>query len=595
MQLLGAENITLRMLVVRGLIGVLLIGLIVGGMLGYRPVMHRYAQWKHARVLEQARGFIVQRDFSNARMALQVALATGPADRATLDVLATMLDDVGSAQVLTVRRRLVELAPDRVEERAALIISAVRLNDLNAAGDALREIPPAQTSEPVALQAALAFAIASNNLPAADAMLAQLKDVSPDNDTLQVMQALLRLRHPDPDEVAAARAKLEAKLSDPSMAAFINRRLMADAMLRRDFAEARRRAELVLADPQSTFNDRLNLANIEINAEKQPVKDVFAKLSTEAKTSAETIEAARWLVMVGQPELAAKWLDGLPAERSEGAGVATVRAEVAAALGDWWDLQSRLADGAWGAMPRGLLQLVFAARVCADQGSPILQKELWAEARAASRSPAQLILLYRLASIWRWDDQVESTLWAINKADPSTSWAHDMLFNRYRLRKDAAGMKAIMDTGRLAAASLPRYTYDWALLTLLTSRTITWTSAKQSLEALYEREPTNAFYATGYAFALAQSGRGEEALAVVAKLSEKALGLSSRSPYLAYIYGVGRDREGFERSLRLRPPDVVLLPEEKALFTLGQDALDHPVRSQQSEPSVSDQGEMPDQ
>ena len=59
------------------------------------------------------------------------------------------------------------------------------------------------------MTAALAYALAMDNKPVADAFYDRLKKLEPANARLQVMHALLRLQLPRPEGAAAARAELE--------------------------------------------------------------------------------------------------------------------------------------------------------------------------------------------------------------------------------------------------------------------------------------------------------------------------------------------------------------------------------------------------
>lgn len=586
MQLMSSRQVSRRSRWLRyaGLVG--MAGLIVAAWLGYQPVLNRYHQWKQQRALAQARGFLEQKDFANAKLALDVALAAVPGDPNTLRVAANLLDSVGSPQVMPLRRRLVQLDPGSVNDRAALVMSALRFGDLNAARDALSELTPEQANQPVALKAALTYANATDNKPIADALLDRLQHQEPSNQNLQVLHALLRAQSPQPDIAGKARAELKELAQMPRNALFIHRELLVQAEAQRDFREALRLARLVAADPRATLQDRLQLANLQLNVEGASFASVFGEVAPLAKRNVtDAAELARWLIVVNRPQEALQWIDGLSGPMSADPKLVACRADALAALQQWDPLERMLNAGAWGTINRDTVQLAFAARVAHERQNEGLVHQLWDEAlSAAGHSQADMNLLYRLAAIWRWNDQVERTLWAITKAAPNQVWAHKILFGIYRERKDTDNMRALMDTLRDGDPTLPRYKYDWALLSLLTFHSVGWTPPKQVMEGLYRADPANAFYATGYAFALAQSNKGKEAVAVVAKLPPVELNLPARAPYLAYIYGVGRQKVDFARFAALQPKLADLLPEESDLFELGRDALDRPVREKAPPP-----------
>ena len=103
------------------------------------------------------------------------------------------------------------------------------------------------------------------------------------------------------------------------------------------------------------------------------------------------------------------------------------------------------------------------------------------------------------------------------------------------------------------------------LLSLLTEPSSDWNDPKQTFEDLYRTEKTNPFYATGYAFALAQAGKAAEALAVVAKLSQSERDYSPRAPYLAFVYALNKNRDEVDR-LQSLSRGTSFLKEEETLF-----------------------------
>jgi hypothetical protein len=182
------------------------------------------------------------------------------------------------------------------------------------------------------------------------------------------------------------------------------------------------------------------------------------------------------------------------------------------------------------------------------------------------------MVLQRVAAGWRWDAEVERTLWTIVRGFPDQAWAHQTLFDRFTSRRDTNSMKELMSALQKSDASVARYNHDWALLTLLLDSSSTPSSAKDMMRDLYKMDPTNPHYATGHAFALAQMRKGPEAVAVVQKLTPVELDYPPRQPYLAFIHGVARDAAGVERAVKLGQGGTYL-PEEQRLFERAREAL----------------------
>ena len=123
-----------------------------------------------------------------------------------------MLDQVGTPEAIRIRHHITQMMGATFLDQVALINSALRFNDLNTARDALTALPKSRSNDPLALSAALSFAMATQNDPMSDALLDRLRKITPDNEDFKVAQAELHLRHPNPKKSAEARSVLEAEI-----------------------------------------------------------------------------------------------------------------------------------------------------------------------------------------------------------------------------------------------------------------------------------------------------------------------------------------------------------------------------------------------
>lgn len=558
-----------------------LAALSVGAWLGYQPARDYYRRHKQQRALDQAKGFIEKRDAANAQLALEVALKAGPGNTEVLRTAAEMLESVNAPQSMRLRRALVRNAPDSVEDAAALVLSCLRFRDLNGAKDALSAFPPSFADKPAALRAALAYAIATNDAPAIDYTYGRLKAQFPNDDGLKVSHALLLLRHPQQEKRIAARAELEAiARSNPQQTARIQREFAGFALSQREYAEARTWLALVLASPAGTFADRLQLANLDVLVDKKPFEPVFAELApAAAKTEADAVMFVQWLLAQRRAAEAERWLATQPAAVRDAKAMQPLLVEVAVQLENWDRFAAYLREGAWGPISKETLRLVDAAQAISARDRNALRKETWDLAiQSAGGNLGTLSLLHRIAATWRWETETERTLWTIVRSFPDQAWANQALFDHFAAKKDTNGMREIMATLQQSDASVDRYSHDWALLTLLTNPTTQPNAAKDIMRRLYETTPTNPAYATGHAFALAQSRKGAEALAIVRKLSEADLAFLPRQPYLAYIHASARDAEGVARATKLSQ-SMTYLPEEVKLLEKAKEELARPERT----------------
>ncbi len=543
---------------------------------GGEAAVPRYHRWKQNQALKQAKEFITKRDAPNAQLALEVAMREVPGNPDTIRVAADMLEQVNAPQAMRLRRAVVQIVPDSAEDAGKLVLSCLRFRDFNAAKDALSSMPPKVATQTPALRAALAYAVTTDDRAVADYLFQRLEKEAPQDTDLKHAHALLLLKHPNEATRDQARRELETLAREtPRQALEIHRELAGAALQQKDYASATIHLKAVLSDPGATLNDRLQKANLDLLINHVPFEQIMAEVSPAAtKTEADVLQLVQWLLVQNRAAEADRWLKSLPAELQSNLSVKSAEADLVAQLKDWDRLAALLREGAWGPITKETLRLAMAAQTVDTPAHPTLRHETWEMALAsAGGNLGAYHTLQRLAAIWRWPEESEQTLWTIARHFPDQTWAHQALFNVYREKKNMSGMRDIMSTLRQEDGAVPRYHHDWALLTMLAEPTANWTPAKDTMKKLYEANPTNATYATGYAFALAQSGKTPEALSVVDKMSESERSYPPRQPYLAFVFGVGKKNTEMEHATSLGA-GVSYLPEESYLFTRAREELE---------------------
>jgi len=545
-----------------------------GGWRLYNYAVPRYARWKQQRALVQAREFMEKRDAASAQVALEVALKAVPGDPDALRLAADMLEQVGAPQAMRLRRSVVEALPNSAEDAAKLVVCCIRFGDFNAAKDALSNTPPALSVQTPMLQAALAYATSTSDTIVVAALLEELRKRTPDNVELKRSEALLYLQNPSEKRRAEARAQLDQiARENPALSLDIERSLASDAIRRKDYADAEQRWRRIVGNPKSAFNDRLQLANLELLVQHKPLEQVVAPLARAATSETDAPVFAQWLLVQGHGKEMLAWLDTLPAKVRDLPTLQAGRVDAYAQQKDWEHLFPALEAGGWGPFPREVLKVVIAAQALDEPAHVNLRREAWDVAvTKAQSSLSALRTLQRLASLWGWSDEGERALWAIARGYPDQTWAHQALFNLYREKKRTTDMRDVLRTLRDSDPSVPRYQHDWALLSLLTEPNSNWNQAKETMKKLHDTEPKNATYVTGYAFALAQAERGAEAIALVDQLAEADRNYPPRAPYLAFIYGVGKNAAAVEAAQE-RGANVDYLPEETFLFSRAKTEL----------------------
>lgn len=546
---------------------------IAGGYFGYKFGKPRYKAWKEAKALREAREYLNKNDAENAKLSLDVALLTSPGSPNAWRVAAELLEQVGANQSIRLRRQVVQLAPDSVEDRAALVTTSLRFRDLPTAREALIDLTHEQANQPVALRAALAYALATNEAPIADALYDRLRAIDPNDSALVLSHATLHLAHPKPERVAAARETLSKLVEKPELAASACRALMVAAITRSDFDDAKLWANRLVALPDATLSDQMHLANLSLLVDRRPLTEVLPPLQKRAVTAPQIAELGRWLIVQRKGADALTWIDTLSSELRASPQVADIRALLLLQKSDWEGLSAALLAGAWGPVPPETIKLAFAARLMADRDRQSLRHEIWDEATASSTtSLTGLRALARLAGQWRWEEESEKSLWAVAKSFPDETWATLALFYAYRQKDKAPSMRELAALLSQRNPGVTRFQYDAALLDILITPNAQWDRPKEVMKHLHEAAPANPSFATGYALSLHQAGRLRDALAVMEAIPESDRALPARAPYLALVYASARKREAAERYIATTET-LDMLTEERRLVALAKDAL----------------------
>ena len=546
------------------------------GWLGYVGGKPLFRRWKSARAIAQARAFLHDRDLANAQLALLVAFQALVTTDAYV-TLADFLEQGESPEAVEARRLAAQSTPTDLALRLAWSTTALHFRDLASARVALAGCSAPEKKTEAYLRAAAAYALIAGEFPEADRLLALLQQLKGDQPELRLLHAAVRVNSVQPERAAAARADLRRLTEDPTQRLAALRVLLADALAKRDPLAAAEFAGAMSAEPTASFADWLNAAAAEQFAHPAsgPSAALLARIRVTAAADPESaMHYARWLVAQFGARSAVEWLASLPPDFSAKPVLLTMRADVAALLGDWPALRSLLERGAWGQLSPASVDFAFAARLSRDFNAPEVARRAWTQAIEDTKtSPSGLDALARLAQIWRWPEELRGVLLARVRYFPSEPTAFLKLAQEYLAARDTRGLR---DLYRLFNDGSDRFDpklQDWALLSLLTEPTSVPNEATRTLEMLHAKDKLNQHYATNYAFALFQLGRHAEACALVDRLDAGGKELPERAPYLAAIYAAAGRKDEARAALRRAPPERALLPEEVALLRKAEGLL----------------------
>lgn len=351
-----------------------------------------------ARNLRQIETFIATKDYRSAQLALEQAVQVHPKNVEARRRLADFFTQAGSPQALTVWRELVELQPDRDDDRIAWAGAALHFGALDAAREALDGVSANGRTLADYHRVAAGLALATGDKNGLAQELAALAQSDPASPRLKFNAAAIAMLSADPAESAAARATL---------------------------------FELARGEP---LRIRATLALLRVAAVREGAKDfgpLARQLLPEAKTGGlealvahmqsqpkpepnDAAPLAQWLIEYGMADDAARWLDALKPAVREALPVRRVRADCALALKDWTTLQAELLAGAWGPIPSNALELAFTAQRQHDQGDKPEAAKTWELALdAADKSRPALEGLVRLSREFGWVEKQNRALYRV--------------------------------------------------------------------------------------------------------------------------------------------------------------------------------------
>ena len=543
------------------------LGLVIGGVIFYPKLKERFARWKQGGSIEQVKKFTAEKDVPNALLAIKAALSQDPGNPAVWRMAADFAEQLGDADSVSMRDQVVRLEPEVTANRLALARTALHFKDLVTARATLEKIPVRDRLTADYRRVAAGLAMVSDLPAEATALLTLVLKEEPGDLQARLDRATLGLRFGAPTLVAAARGDMEALAERPETRVRALRELTLAALRAREVKAATDYVAQLVAGEKVAFTDRLLGANVELAAERSSLDSLLPELKKQAQAEPAYLrEFVAWLSAQNRTAEASRWLATLPVEVQETPAARIARTDCFVALREWEAARALIAGGAYGPISADAVQLAFAARVLRDNDRAALQRANWDEAvRLASYDLAGLRVLHRLALEWRWGAELNVVLLAIAKQHRSQTWAFQALVERHYRARDSAALRTTYQQWREAEPQSAFVEGNALFLELLSAPTAMASPTKERVAQLYASEPKNAFFATAHAFALWQSERAADAVAVMETLPLAERREPSRVLYVAlFLHAAGKKPEA-RRYFDLVPA-ATLLPEEQSLY-----------------------------
>jgi Flp pilus assembly protein TadD len=542
----------------------LIYGLLIGVMLlvGYK-CYRGYRSTRPARLVSQARKYLAKSNSKTALLCLRRALSYNvnyvDANRA----MAELTEKLGSPATLLWRSRVVELNPKSVPDRFALAQSALVFRDYLTATNALGGVPQADrnTAEYHNLAGSVAAAL---YLPAeAETHYSEAARLEPTNPIPRFNLAVLRLQRTNAPDLAFARTDLRFLRTNPLVRCQALRELVADALRCGAKEDALGFSKELLQQTNALFSNRLLRLDVLRATLSSDFQAAEAGAQKEAASEPRKLfEFVTWEQGRGGAASALAWLQSLPAETQTNQPAALLAADCQAALKQWRPLEVSLERQQWA--EQDFVRWAFKSLALREQGLTSSSSIAWQKAFAGTGARQEsLVALLRLAVAWNWGPETQDLLGTIFHKYPGEKWAAVALARKLLAEGRTRDLMALYDEqAKMNPADLSAKNNLAMTALLLEAREL---RPQDLAQEVYRKAPTNAAYASTYAYSLHLQNRNAEALSVFERLKPDQLEESSVALYYAVVLQATGNGERARKYFNIAA-GIKLLPEEQKLL-----------------------------
>jgi predicted Zn-dependent protease len=538
------------------------IAVLLAGYAGYRG----YNVWKSSHLMGLAHQFLAKADGRNALLCVQQVLRSNPRNLDATRVMAQLTEAARLPTALLWRSRVVELNPHSLDDRLALAQTALMMRDYATATNALGGVDTAGKKTVAYHNVAGAVAAGANQTALAEAQFLEAAMLDPENQSVQLNLAVVRLHGTNLPAITQARDSLR-QLSSNSTNSFLRcqalRELAFDALRHRQGDEALLLSKQLLQETNSTFKDRLLRLDVLQQAQPAGFRPALTAFQHEAGgDSGKIYEMATWQMANTSPQDALTWLRTLPSNTQTNLSVELLAAECFTTLRDWRGLQSSIEKQNWAELE--FVRHAFLSRALRGQELVDSAKVEWERALStANGQKGSLVMLLRLAAAWNWQTEGEDILWTIVNRYPGEQWAIQSLSQALYAGGRTRSLMQLFgqESKRVSSDFSMKNNLAMTALLLDAQEIKPYDLARE----VYQKSPTNSSYVSTYAFSLYLQGKNAEALKVIKTLKPQELQDPAIAGYYGLILKATGDRARAKAYLDWTSK-ARLLPEEKKLF-----------------------------
>lgn len=509
------------------LLGLFIVSVVLTKVLLWPAIKLRQAA-EHKKTAQE---YLENENYRNAFSEVQKAILKNPEDIDSYAIALTASENSNEHHqyIPAYLQRLMEIEPDNPYHFQKYVLLTLRLGATGEAKEVFANYPEAarNTQEYHQLGYSIGSALKDTNL--AESHLSKLVELNPEDPTLHFFLSTLQLRSSETDSIRTnAQSSLEdlATTEDGKVPAL--RVLLSHSIVEKNIEQTKRYVSEIGDMEDLTIIDRLLilLAQKLIDESSFP-EEVRNFLKEPIPDSVSIRLTLDFLVRNKMGTLAADWIETLSPESKEAPEVARKISQTYYEIEDWSRLKSSLIETNWGNEDYG--RLLLLALTNRKEGDPISFQTNWKQCLVkVGTNQDALKSLFNTISSWGWleesvevleirfrekpeDEEIFQQLIAYFMSNGETDKAIETLSRRVEFLPEDANSKN-----------------NLALLSLISG--VNETIAFNFAEENYNKDKTNPYFLTTWAFALAMRDRVNEAL------PEEQLSDSQRAVYIAYIY-----------------------------------------------------------
>ena len=539
-------------------------------LLGY-SAYRGYELWKQGHWMTMAKAYADRNDPNDEILCLKQVLLLNPRNVDACRMMAILTEAQQSRSSLTFREQVLQLNPNSLDDRLALARTALVFHDIITASNALAGVDDAGRKTADYFNVAGEYAVACNQPGTAQSDFAEASRLDPSNFVPQFNLATIELRGSNVLDMAEARITL-SRISMNSTNIILrneaDRQLIGDAMRFRDDNTALSYSSHLVQQTNASFPDKLLRLSVLKLTGSDGYDPALASTESEATDTDTRADMMLWMIRQNLSAQALAWERTLPASVQTNVPTEILATQCQMLLQDWNGVQKSISKQNWGNLE--YTRHAYIARAMRMQGLGAASKAEWDVAVKSATQSSDLNALFGFASQWGWQEEAQQMLWDIVNAVPQEQWAGEVLAVSLLQNGDT---RPLMQLFSIQANRNPAdlgIKNNLALTAMLLG--------EQELNPydiardIYQKEPTNSFFACTYALSLHLQGKNADALKVMRQLTPQELEDSERAGYYGVILKAVGDNANasiyLKRSLKGK-----LLPEERAMFEKAESGL----------------------